>query len=68
MVVRGDSPKNKFFGAVACLEPDSVEFNHSLYQWLQSGCFFRNLSLIFDQWQKEMLVQPMGHVTQVDME
>jgi hypothetical protein len=67
MTERADSPKNKFFGAMACLEPSLAEFSHSLYQCLQLGHFFRTLPLIFDQWWKEMLVQPLGHIIEVDV-
>jgi hypothetical protein len=65
---RADSPKNLLFDVVARLEPGLAEFSHLLYQHLQSRRFFMILLLINDQWWKKVLVRPLGHLAQVDVE
>jgi hypothetical protein len=63
-----DPTKNKLFVAVASLEPNPMELSHPLYQHLQVRHLFRILPLIDVQQQKKMLVRPLGHVTQIDVE
>jgi hypothetical protein len=65
---REDPTKNKLSIAVASLKPNPMELSHPLYQRLQVRHLFRILPLIDDQQQKKMLVRPLGHVTQIDVE
>jgi hypothetical protein len=62
-----DSPKNKFFGAVARLEPGLKEFSHPHYQRPQSRPLFRILPLISNYRWKKVLVRPLRRVAQIDM-
>jgi hypothetical protein len=63
-----DLTKNEFFGAVTCLKVGLAEFGYPLHQHLQTRRLLWSLSLILDQWQKEVLVRPLGCIGQIKME
>jgi hypothetical protein len=61
-------PKNEFFGAMAHLETDRMEFDHMVHQSPKTGHHLRHFPLVIHPRQKQMFIGPLKQISQIHKE